>query len=113
MGATSQGGWTLYTGIAGWMYCILIKEMFGLKVRGRSRAIDAFLPSTFETFSLHWARGQAVWEITVDKRQRMTRGVAWIKMDGRRLDWEELIQLENGPIKYKTLIHMGDGEAPS
>ena len=104
-----QGGWTWYTGAAGWMYRILIEEIFGLKVRGNSLAIDPVLPSAWETVSLRFCRGKAVYEITVDNSERVTHGVAWIEMDGRRLDTDEAIQLEGGPIKHKISVRMGSG----
>ncbi|MFH1057078.1 MAG: glucoamylase family protein [Pseudomonadota bacterium] len=110
-GHVGQGGWTWYTGAAGWMYRILIEEMFGLKVRSNSLAIDPTLPSAWESVSLRWARGQAVYEITVDNHQRVSRGVAWIERDGRRLEKDEVIQLEEGPVKHKITVHMGSVHA--
>jgi cyclic beta-1,2-glucan synthetase len=106
-----QGGWTWYTGAAGWMYRILVEEMFGLKVRGHSLVIDPVLPSDWETVSLRWSRGEAVYEIAVDNSQRVGRGVAWIEVDGRRLEAGEAIELEDGPIKHKINVHMGSDAA--
>jgi cyclic beta-1,2-glucan synthetase len=108
-GQVGRGGWTWYTGAAGWMYRILIEEIFGLKVRGNSLAIDPVLPSAWETISLRFFRGKAVYEITVDNSERVTHGVAWIEMDGRRLGMDEAIQLEDGPIKHKIRVRMGSG----
>ncbi|MBI5521508.1 MAG: glycosyl transferase [Desulfarculus sp.] len=110
-GREGQGGWTWYTGAAGWMYRILIEEVFGLQVRGDSLAIDPVLPSAWETVSLRLARGQAVYEITVDNSDRVSHGVAWIELDGRRLETDESIGLEDGPIKHKIRVRMGSVHA--
>jgi len=72
-------------------------------------AIDPVLPSAWEKVSLRFSRGKAVYEITVDNSERVTHGVAWIEMDGRRLDTDEAIQLEDGPIKHKIRVRMGSG----
>jgi cyclic beta-1,2-glucan synthetase len=106
-GRVGRGGWTWYTGSAGWMYRILIEEMLGLKIRGDSLRVDPVLPSDWETVSLRLRRGEAVYEITLDNRERVNRGVAWQEMDGRRLSLGEDILLENGPVKHKLRVRMG------
>ena len=106
-GRVGQGGWTWYTGSAGWMYRILIEEMLGLKIRGDNLYMDPVLPSDWETVSLRLRRGEAVYEITLDNRERVNRGVAWQEMDGRRLSLGEDILLENGPVKHKLRVRMG------
>ena len=112
-GRVGQGGWTWYTGAAGWMYRIVIEEMLGLKIRGNSLTLDPVLPSAWETASLRLSRGRAIYEITVDNSEQVTHGVAWIEMDGRRLDLNEAIQIEDGPIKHKIRVRMGSGVSPS
>lgn len=108
-----QGGWTWYTGAAGWMYRILLEEIFGVRVRGQRLVVDPVLPSAWETASLRYCRGEAVYEITLDNSQRVNHGVAWVEMDGRRLDAGEAIQLEEGPIKHKIQVRMGSGASNS
>ena len=110
-GRVGQGGWTWYTGSAGWMHRILIEEMFGLKIRGNRLSIEPVLPPAWETVSLRFVRGKAVYEIMLDNSERVSRGVAWLEMDGRRLGGDETIELEDGPIKHKIRVRMGT-EAP-
>ena len=106
-----QGGWSWYTGSAGWMYRILIEEMFGLKVRGRNLYVDPVMPSAWEKLSLRLVRGKSVYEIMVDNSARVNHGVAWVEMDGRRLGKGEAIELEERPIKHKIHVRMGVGVA--
>jgi cellobiose phosphorylase len=60
---TGRGGWTWYTGSAGWMYRLVIESLLGLRLRvdrrGASLAIAPCLPP-------HWTR------FTVDYRFRAT-----------------------------------------
>ena len=91
------------------MYRILIEEMLGLQIHGSELAIDPVLPSAWKTVSLRFSRGKAVYEVTVENSERVNRGVAWLEMDGRRLDIGEAIQLEEGPVKHKIRVRMGTG----
>ena len=43
----ARGGWSWYTGAAGWMYRVYLEEIIGLKVRGDKFTLDPVLPS-------HW-----------------------------------------------------------
>src|SRR5437879_9941365 len=46
---TGRGGWTWYTGSAGWMYRLLIERLLGLNPEGNRVRITPRLPSSWTT----------------------------------------------------------------
>ncbi len=42
-----RGGWTWYTGAAGWMYRIAIENLLGLKKYGEKLIIDPCIPQNW------------------------------------------------------------------
>jgi len=41
---TGRGGWTWYTGSAGWMYRLLVESLLGLRIEGDTLRIAPCLP---------------------------------------------------------------------
>jgi cyclic beta-1,2-glucan synthetase len=60
-----KGGWTWYTGSAGWMYTLIIEYFLGLKQNGNVLTIDPCIPEHWKTFSVAYKFGKAVYEIEV------------------------------------------------
>lgn len=105
-GREGRGGWTWYTGSAGWMYRAWIEEVLGLKVRDGNLTLDPVIPQAWEGFRLRYCHGEAVYEIEVENPDGVNRGVAWVEMDGRRLE-EVVIPLEEAAIKHRVRVRMG------
>jgi N,N'-diacetylchitobiose phosphorylase len=50
-----RGGWTWYTGSAGWMYRIALESILGLSLqRGRALRLQPCIPADWPGFSLHY-----------------------------------------------------------
>jgi cyclic beta-1,2-glucan synthetase len=108
-GRVGQGGWTWYTGSAGWMYRAWIEEVLGVRVRGGTMLIDPVLPSGWDKVALRYRHGRALYEITIDNPDGLNRGVAWMDMDGRRLEGAA-IPLEKALIKHRVHVRLGTGK---
>jgi cellobiose phosphorylase len=60
-----RGGWTWYTGAAGWMYRLIVESLLGLNVEGNSLRITPLLPQDWEEVSLNYRRGKTKYRIQV------------------------------------------------
>ena len=49
-----RGGWTWYTGSAGWMYQLLVESLLGLRRRGSQLRIEPLVPSDWNGFELRY-----------------------------------------------------------
>ena len=54
-----RGGWTWYTGSAGWMYQAAIEGLLGLRRHGATFSVDPCIPAMWPTFSIDWKHGRA------------------------------------------------------
>ncbi len=107
-GRVGRGGWTWYTGAAGWMYRAWIEEVLGVRVQGETLTVDPVVPAAWPGFTVRYRRGEAIYEITVENPDGVESGVVAIELDGRRLEGPE-IPLESGAIKHKVAVRMGSG----
>jgi cellobiose phosphorylase len=67
---TGRGGWTWYTGSAGWMYRLITESLLGLRLTGDRLRLAPCLPVDWQGFKLHYRYRATVYHITV----RQTRG---------------------------------------
>jgi len=71
-----RGGWTWYTGSAGWMYRAGLESILGLKRHGATFELDPCIPAAWPAYAITWTFGHTRYEITVVNPQRRCRGVA-------------------------------------
>ena len=66
-----RGGWTWYTGSAGWMYQLIIESFLGLKRKGNILEFESCIPSAWESFKIKYQFIDTIYHITVlqDKNQ--------------------------------------------
>jgi cyclic beta-1,2-glucan synthetase len=81
-----RGGWTWYTGSAGWMYQAAVEAFLGLRQQGAAFAVDPCIPARWSGYSLVWTRGRTRYRITVSNPQQASRGVAAAEFDGAPVD---------------------------
>ena len=75
---TGRGGWTWYTGSAGWMYRLLLETLLGVNLEGNQLRLTPSLPPNWSTFTVHYLYRQTFYHI------RVTR-LSDALLDGRRL----------------------------
>jgi len=60
-----RGGWTWYTGSAGWLYRLITESLLGLRVEGTQLKIEACLPDHWTHYTLSYRYLQTVYQIKV------------------------------------------------
>ncbi len=80
-----RGGWTWYTGTAGWMYRAGIEWLLGLNKRGAALQIDPCLPAHWPGATLSYRHGGTLYVIEIENPDGVARGVAQIEVDGEPL----------------------------
>jgi cyclic beta-1,2-glucan synthetase len=112
-GHVGQGGWTWYTGAAGWMYRVWMEDILGLKVMGDSLFIDPSIPPDWDRFTARYQRGTALYEIEVINPEKVSRGVVNVEMDGRTME-DRIVPLETdrpdaeATVKHRVKVVMGE-----
>ena len=79
---SGRGGWTWYTGSAGWMYRAGIEWLLGFRIRGASLFIDPCIPRTWSGFSITFRYHASRYQVQVENPHGVTRGVSRVEIDG-------------------------------
>jgi cyclic beta-1,2-glucan synthetase len=77
-----RGGWTWYTGSAGWMYQAAIGSLLGLRRLGNTFTVDPCIPAMWPVCSLDWRYGGSLYRISVENPEGQHRGVRSARLDG-------------------------------
>ncbi len=80
-----RGGWTWYTGSAGWLYRAGLEWVLGLRVRAGRLLVTPCIPAHWPGFEMTLSHASARYAIRVDNPDRVCRGVARLELDGVRL----------------------------
>ena len=78
-----RGGWTWYTGSAGWMYQAGLEAILGFRVRGTSLHIDPCIPRAWPGYEIDFRYHSARYEIVVENPHGVSRGVTSMELDGQ------------------------------
>ncbi|MFA5323463.1 MAG: glucoamylase family protein [Smithella sp.] len=67
---TGRGGWTWYTGSAGWMYRLIVESLLGLKREAEKLYFTPCLPAEWEGFSMRYRFGKTIYNIAFTRTQK-------------------------------------------
>ena len=62
---TGRGGWTWYTGSAGWMYRLIVESLLGVRLEHNRLRFVPCLPLDWKTFKVHYRFRETMYHITV------------------------------------------------
>jgi cyclic beta-1,2-glucan synthetase len=105
-----RGGWTWYTGSAGWLYRAGIESILGLKVKGDQIEVAPCLPTTWPGFEIILTLRGTVYEIVVRNPDGVNRGVIALELDGvpqAVADGEAVIRLSDEVARRSIVVTLG------
>jgi cyclic beta-1,2-glucan synthetase len=62
---TGRGGWTWYTGAAGWMYRLTVETLLGLNLEVDHLRIAPCMPADWDSYKIHYRYRDTVYHITI------------------------------------------------
>jgi cyclic beta-1,2-glucan synthetase len=77
-----RGGWTWYTGSAGWMYQAAIGTILGFQLRGERFEINPCIPKAWREYEISFRTGSTLYRIRVENPNGVCRGIASLEVDG-------------------------------
>ena len=60
-----RGGWTWYTGSAGWMYRLIVESLLGLRLEGDALRLSPCIPADWPEYKLRYRYRDTVYRIHV------------------------------------------------
>ncbi|MGB5200663.1 MAG: glycosyl hydrolase family 65 protein, partial [Sedimenticolaceae bacterium] len=93
---TGRGGWTWYTGSAGWMYRLILESLLGLRLETDRLHVAPCLPAHWEGLKIHYRYRETVYHIAIvqtpageDQKGGVT-SVTSVTVDGVELDGQAI-----------------------
>ncbi len=103
-----RGGWTWYTGSAGWMYRAGLEWILGFRLRGATLFIDPCVPKAWPRFEMVFVYRSARYEIVVENPRGVSRGVSRLTLDDEVLpNWESGISLADDVATHRVRVTLG------
>jgi cyclic beta-1,2-glucan synthetase len=82
---TGRGGWTWYTGSAGWMYRLILESLLGLRLEADRLRFAPCLPADWKGFTVHYRYRETVYHIAVLQTASGNGGMG-VALDGVEQD---------------------------
>ena len=103
-----RGGWTWYTGSAGWMYRAGLEWILGFRLRGEALSFDPCIPSSWRGYEITFRYHSARYEISVENPRRVSRGVTFVELDGDTLpEGSPQIPLTDDGLTHRVRVVLG------
>jgi cyclic beta-1,2-glucan synthetase len=102
-----RGGWTWYTGAAGWLHRAGLERILGFRKRGSTLRIDPCIPRAWKGFEIRYRHGGTLYRIAVENPKGVCRGVSRISLDGTPLPGEGLVPLSDDGREHQVQVVLG------
>ena len=77
-----RGGWSWYTGAAGWLYRLYLESLLGLRVHGDRLTLAPLLPADWGEVTLDYRHGSSLYHIHI-QQSAGPDGPPFVMLDGR------------------------------
>jgi cyclic beta-1,2-glucan synthetase len=102
-----RGGWTWYTGAAGWMYRVGVEWIIGLRKRGSALRIDPCIPKGWGRVSVTFRHGGTTYHITIENPSGVSHGVSRVVLDDTPLPADGTIPLSDDGRDHRVHVILG------
>jgi cyclic beta-1,2-glucan synthetase len=102
-----RGGWTWYTGSAGWMYQAGLESILGLSVRGGTLRLDPCVPKVWRHFEVSFRYQSTLYEVLVENPSGISRGIASLELDGHPVVQGGCIALVDDGAAHNVRLVLG------
>ncbi len=99
---TGRGGWTWYTGSAGWMYQLILESFLGLKRESDKLWLEPCIPADWKSFTITYRFEETQYHITLQQDQQPI-----FQLDGVAQK-QNYITLVDDKKDHTLLISIGD-----
>ena len=103
---TGRGGWTWYTGSAGWLYRVALEAILGFRLEGDTLRFEPCIPPSWPGFDMTYRHRSATYQIRVDNSARTGRGVRSVDLDEQRL-LDVSVPLSDDAKTHRVRVELG------
>jgi len=107
-----RGGWSWYTGSAGWLYRAGLEYILGFRLQGEQLFLDPRIPPEWESYRLRYKHGNSVYEIEVLNPQGVSQGIKSIEINGKLFEGTTPISLIDDGKTHQVRCLLGQENLP-
>lgn len=100
---TGRGGWSWYTGSAGWMYQGLLFWFLGIRKEREELIIDPATPACFGDYTVSYLYGSSTYEIRVESRSKGKLSTEALEVDGETIQGNK-VKLKDDGRKHIVVV---------
>jgi cyclic beta-1,2-glucan synthetase len=101
-----RGGWTWYTGSAGWTYRLGLEAILGIRRKGAALEIRPCIPPRWSDYEVSYRYGRSTYRIRVENPDGQSSGVSVATLDDRALDSALVPLVDDGRV-HEVRVLMG------
>lgn len=102
-----RGGWTWYTGAAGWLYRLGTEAILGLCLKGDELVFNPCVPSRWEHWSVKYRYKRAVYRIEFCNPGKVSTGKISVEHNGNILPGN-ILKLSGSNARHDVKVTMGE-----
>jgi cellobiose phosphorylase len=101
-----RGGWTWYTGSAGWFYRVIVESILGMERVGDRLQFSPCVPLDWSHFEITFRNRSTTYSIKIENPGRAESGVSAVWLDNARQPGNSLRLSEDGQ-NHQVRVVMG------
>ncbi|MEE8429513.1 MAG: cyclic beta 1-2 glucan synthetase, partial [Gammaproteobacteria bacterium] len=103
---TGRGGWTWYTGAAGWMYRLTVETLLGLQLEVDKLRLAPCIPDHWESYKIHYRYRETFYHILIKRVGEKPARVIRMNVDGIEQQ-EDVISLADDRQDHHVEVDLG------
>ena len=104
-----RGGWTWYTGSAGWLQRAGVEGVLGLRIESARLRVDPCIPKAWGHFEATLAYHSSSYSVRVENPEGVNRGVIFATVDGVELNERPVgVPLIDDGKRHQVFARLGD-----
>lgn len=100
---TGRGGWTWYTGSAGWFYQLITESFIGLNKEGSKLSFKPMVPEEWSSFMVHYRFNDTMYHINFVRDANGDQEIK-IEADGNSIR-EKFLTLIDDKVEHQVTVH--------
>jgi cellobiose phosphorylase len=101
---TGRGGWTWYTGSAGWMYRLLVETLLGVELKANELRLKPRFKDVWSSYKIHYRYRQTVYHITINRHSEQPLAASQLMLDGQLLTSETIPLVDDKMEHFVEII---------
>jgi cyclic beta-1,2-glucan synthetase len=101
-----RGGWTWYTGSAGWFYRLMLEEMLGVTIKADRLSFAPRLPADWSGFKVNYRFRTTMYRVQVNVLGSDTMQVRRVVRDGQAQEGVDLVMVDDGR-EHHVVVEVG------